>query len=294
MSPSLSPSHNAARLGALAVAAVAACLLAAPAQAAVTSCTGTLSGVTVDELVVPSGASCTLANVTVLGNVMVRPTGSLDAPSTTVHIGGSVDVRDNASFVASTSSTMDTGGLLTVGGSIRALTGSTLDIFTKNFEIGGAVRAQGADSVVLAPVPWTGASAAIGDLVTVLWTENVWVGGAEVGGNVRVVGSGNSYGVQVGGNDVDGSIVVINSAATAPPVPTVFAIFGNTVAGDVVFSNNDTTGTIEPPLIGSNTIGGSLVCWNNVPAHQRPARGPVPQHRGREQGRAVLGALTLA
>jgi hypothetical protein len=273
----LGRTRHAARGGVLALAAAAACLPVSPAQAAVTSCTGTLSGVTVDELVVPHRASCTLENVTVAGNVIVRPAGSLDAPSTTVRIGGSIDVRDDASFVASTSSTMDTGGLLTVGGSIRAGVGATLDIFTKNFEIAGAVRTQSADSLVLAPVPWLGSSARIGDLVTALYTENVFVGGAEVHGNVRVVGSGNTYGVQVGGNDVSGSIVVINSAAIAPPVPTKFAIVGNTVTDNVVFSNNNTEGTIEPPLIGSNTIGGSLVCWANVPAPTNdPPGGPYP------------------
>ena len=44
-----------------------------------------------------------------------------------------------------------------------------------------------------------------------------------------------------------------------------------------MFSNNDTTGTIEPPLIGSNTIAGSLVCWANNPAPTNdPPGGPFP------------------
>lgn len=261
----------------IAAAAVAAVVPVTPAHATVTSCTGTLSGVTIDELVVPHGASCTLQNVTVAGRVIVRPGGELEAPSTTLHVGGSIDVRDDAAFVASTSVTMDTGGLLTVGGSIRAATGSTLAISSKNFDIAGAVRTQGADIVLLAPVPWLGSGAAIGDLVTILWSESVEVGGVELDGNLRIVGSGDTYGVGVGGNDVSGSVVVINSAATAPPVPTTFAIFGNTVGGDVVFSNNDTTGTIEPPLIGSNTIAGSLVCWANNPAPTNdPPGGPYP------------------
>ena len=276
MSTLLSPARIAPRLGVIA-AAVAAALPVTPAHAAVTSCTGTLSGVTIDELVVPAGAFCTLQNVTVAGRVTVRPGGTLDAPSTTLHIGGSIDVRDDAAFVSSTSSTMDTGGVLTVGGSIRAVAGSTLAISTKNFDIAGAVRVQGADVVLLAPVPWLGHSAAIGDLVTILWSESVEVDGVELDGNLRIVGSGNTHGVGVGGNDVSGSVVVINSAATAPPVPTTFAIFGNTVGGDVVFSNNDTTGTIEPPLIGSNTIAGSLVCWANDPAPTNdPPGGPFP------------------
>jgi hypothetical protein len=277
MSTRLSSPRIAPRLGVIAAVAVAAALPVTPAQAAVTSCTGALSGVTIDELVVPHGASCTLQNVTVGGRVIVRPGGVLDAPSTTLHIGGSIEVRDDATFAASTSSNMDTGGLLTVGGSIRATTGSRLEISSKNFDIAGAVRIQGADIVYLAPAPWLGHSAAIGEPVTILWSESVEVYGVELDGNLRIVGSGNTYGVGVGGNDVSGSVVVINSAATAPPVPTTFAIAGNTVAGDVVFSNNDTTGTIEPPLIGRNTIAGSLVCWANDPAPTNdPPGGPYP------------------
>jgi hypothetical protein len=259
------------------LAAAALLVAAAPAHAAVTTCTGTLSGVTVDELLVPSGAACTLENVNVLGDVTVRPTGSLDAPSTAVAIGGSVDVRNDASFRSSTSSTTDTGGRLTVGGSIRAGSGSTLSITSKNLDIGGAVRSNSARSVTLAPVPWLGSSGRIGGLVTLLYTDGVEVDGLEIGDNLRISGSGDVFGVGVGGNDVDGSIVVINAQATAPPRPTTFAIFGNTVADDVVFSNNDTTGTIEPPLIGSNTIAGSLVCWANTPAPTNdPPGGPYP------------------
>ena len=50
---------------------------AATAHAANTSCTGTLSGSITGDVVVPNGASCTLSNATVTGDVQVRPNASL-------------------------------------------------------------------------------------------------------------------------------------------------------------------------------------------------------------------------
>jgi hypothetical protein len=261
---------------ALSVFALLGAAGAAAAQAPAT-CTGTLSGASVSSLVIPAGASCTVSNVAVVGDVEVRDGATLDAPSTTFSVGGSVTVGAGATFFSTTSSSIDTGGSLIVGGSIRAAAGSRLGVTSKNFEIAGSVTASGSRFVTLAPVPWIGFSAAIGGDVSVNGAGSVAVLDVNIGGSVKILGSGDVRGVEVGFSTVGGSVTVTGSDATNPAGPTVFSIVFNTVARSILFNANDTTGTIRPPLIGGNTVGGNLICAANTPAptNDEPG-GPFP------------------
>src|SRR5215210_5756786 len=86
-------------------ALVAACLtatvgtlLAAPAATANTTvCTGTLDAVTVDHIVVPSGASCTLNGTQVSGGITVEAGATLRGNINT-YIVGSIVVQQDAVF----------------------------------------------------------------------------------------------------------------------------------------------------------------------------------------------------
>ena len=67
---------------ALILAAPALVAGAATVHAANTNCTGTLTGSITGNIVVPSGASCTLSNITVTGNVQVLQNASLTVDAT--------------------------------------------------------------------------------------------------------------------------------------------------------------------------------------------------------------------
>jgi hypothetical protein len=67
--------------------------------AADTNCTGTLSGNIAGKVVVPSGASCTLSDATITGNVQVLQNASLtiDATQQPTTINGSIQASNCAS-----------------------------------------------------------------------------------------------------------------------------------------------------------------------------------------------------
>src|SRR5438093_10012985 len=80
-----------------------ALILAAPSlvasssvRAADTSCTGPLTGTISGNILVPSGASCTLSDVTVTGNVHVLQNASLtvDATQQPATIGGNIQATN--------------------------------------------------------------------------------------------------------------------------------------------------------------------------------------------------------
>jgi hypothetical protein len=90
------------RLVHAAAVAVAALLLGGPSgYAANTNCTSTLNGNLAGTVVVPTGASCTLSNATVTGDVQVRQNASLtvDATAQPTTIGGNVEAVGCASAI---------------------------------------------------------------------------------------------------------------------------------------------------------------------------------------------------
>jgi hypothetical protein len=87
------------RLVHAAAVAIATLLAGGPlGYAANTNCTSTLSGNLAGTVVVPTGASCTLSNATVTGDVQVRQNASLtlDATEQPTTIGGNVDAVNYA------------------------------------------------------------------------------------------------------------------------------------------------------------------------------------------------------
>jgi feruloyl esterase len=83
------------------------------AHAANTSCTGTLNGNIRGNIVVPNGASCTLSDATVAGNVQVQQNANLtvDATQQPTTIGGNVVATNCASALLE--------GGVTVGGNVQ-------------------------------------------------------------------------------------------------------------------------------------------------------------------------------
>ena len=138
-----------------------------PAAAEERTCRGTLGTITVDNLRVPSGASCTLQGTTVKGTVKVESKGTLVASR--IRVVGNVQAENAARVVVRDGSR--------VGGSVQIVQG-------------GAARVVG--------------SAVNGDI---LYDENRRALAAVrnvVGGNVQAFQ--NSGGVEIRGNRIDGNL----------------------------------------------------------------------------------------
>jgi DUF4097 and DUF4098 domain-containing protein YvlB len=91
----------------------AAIAFAAPAQAEEFTCTGTLGAVSLDNIFVPDGATCTLNGTRANGNVVVGTGATLDA--TSIKINGNVQA-EGAAFVRVV-------GNSSVGGSVQIVQG---------------------------------------------------------------------------------------------------------------------------------------------------------------------------
>jgi hypothetical protein len=214
-----------------------------------TMCSGQLSGVTVERLVVPVGQTCTATDVTVSEDVRVRQDATLDATNIVVDDG----VRVGA------------GGSLLIGGMTN--------------EIGDDVIARDAVRVGLSRSGLIGSSFHVGGDVVVTGAEQgVGIGGLTVEGDIVVRRSGAENGIGVNGNVVGGSILIVNNTIVGAERPSDIDVFGNTVEDDLVVSHNDATNAFEPTFVGSNTIvDGDLVCRHNIPeVVNDPPGGPFP------------------
>lgn len=155
----------AAALALLAVPAVVL-LTPTPALADERVCRGTLGAVTVDDLRVPSGATCTLDGTRVEGNLQVERGATLRAQA--VRVDGNVQ-GEGARLVRVVGSQ--------VGGSVQV-------------EQGGAATVNG--------------TRVQGDLQYDAMRQQLVANRNVVGGNVQVVG--NSGGVRLVGNRIDGGL----------------------------------------------------------------------------------------
>jgi hypothetical protein len=150
-----------------AVITIAALASAPPALAEERSCRGSLGAITVDNLRVPSGASCSLQGTFVKGTVKVERGATLVASS--VRVVGNVQAENAARVIVREGSR--------VGGSVQVVQG-------------GAARVTG--------------SAVNGDI---LYDENrraLAVLRTTVGGNVQAFQ--NTGGVEIRGNRIDGNL----------------------------------------------------------------------------------------
>lgn len=96
----------------------AAILAATPAIAEEFICTGTMGAVSLDNVFVPDGASCTLDRTRMNGNVVVGTGASLSA--TSVSINGNLQA-EGAAFVG-------VGGYSIIGGSVQIVQGGAATI----------------------------------------------------------------------------------------------------------------------------------------------------------------------
>jgi hypothetical protein len=92
-------------------------------------CVGLVTAVNQENVIVPSGASCTLSGVTLTGNVKVEPRGLLVAR--TVNIGGSVQATEHRAVTITANSVVTGDVQISQGGSARVAStrmGGTLEV----------------------------------------------------------------------------------------------------------------------------------------------------------------------
>lgn len=152
----------------ISVAALCATILVAPAaHAEERKCRGTLGRITVDNLRVPEGATCTLNGTTVKGTIKVETHATLLADS--VRVVGNVQAEDAKKVVVRNGSR--------VGGSVQVVQGGSGRVVATNVKGDILYDDQG------------GKVAAIR---------------STVGGNIQAFQ--NSGGVEIRGNRVDGNL----------------------------------------------------------------------------------------
>lgn len=235
------------------VAALAAVLVLVPAaHAEVTTCEGELEGAVVDDLVVPSGATCSLSETEVLGNATIEPKAFLDGDAA---IHGNVSVGSDAGLAMSDSSI----------GADLACTGCRVVSLSFMYGIGGDVR------------------------ITAMMTDaGVFFDGVPIGGNLEVTGNSVIANPQFPGalqfidTHVDGNLVVSDNVGNAgffytfvdgdleivrnvagPQTPfdsVAFDVVNSFVAGSLEFSLNEGTSVVQ-----ENYVGDVLHCHGNRP-----------------------------
>jgi hypothetical protein len=114
-----------------AVAAAGLAFSASPASAQDLTCTGTVGAVTVDNVVVPAFATCTLDGTRVNGSVEVEAGGALRA--TRVNVAGSIQATDHRFVVVAGSR---------LGGSIQLDNGGRSTV--RNTTLAGDIQVVGA------------------------------------------------------------------------------------------------------------------------------------------------------
>jgi hypothetical protein len=87
-------------------------------------------------------------------------------------------------------------------------------------------------------------------------------------GNVHLFGTtaaGPHAGIRLNGISIGGNLFISKSNLSLVAAPfDGWAVFGNTIGGNVQLRDNTFTGTLFAPF-GANTIGGSLICVGNTP-----------------------------
>lgn len=107
---------------------LAGTLVGAPSvQAEERTCRGTIGAVTVDNLRVPSGATCTLNGTTVMGTIKIETNARLSASN--VRVVGNVQAEGHRSVTLVSS---------TIGGSVQLLQGASASV--RNNRVTGDVQ----------------------------------------------------------------------------------------------------------------------------------------------------------
>lgn len=178
-------------------------------------CTGTLTG-SFDEVIVPVGATCTLAGSTVKGNVKALENARLFMSDT--HVGGNVE-GDKAAVVQVSGGTVD--------GNIQIKDG------TSSGELGAAV---------------TGGTIVTGGDIQIekMNTARILVADARVlKGNIQIVENSTSGSLEILRNHVAGNLQVFKNRGGGNKV-----VSGNTVSQDLQCKENSSPFTGGPNSAG--------------------------------------------
>lgn len=234
---------SAALLLALATALV---IMAVPvAAAAPTECTGTLAAVTVDNVVVPSGAHCEMVGTTVTGNVLVRAGASLRASGS--NISGHVIGRDTAWVCLQVGSELG-GNFDVTGGNLGTTTG-----FDINVMVGGNAKVSENAGLTFIDAAQVGGNIDVSENTGTLEIEH-----NTVGGNVKIA---------------DNTVPAVYTGGPATPafggcgIPTSFILNSGGMSVLNNTADNSNMHVIRNSGPGSKTVVQNtvknLVCLNN-------------------------------
>jgi hypothetical protein len=198
-------------------------------------------GVISGNLVVPTGATCTLNGVTVGGNVSVGEGATLNVAADS-NIGGTINAeRCNSVFLL--------GNPISVDGNLR--------IENCTGESGYQVTSGPAPGITIG-----GNFACENNAGPCLAT------GGKVAGNVLFIN--NSGGSQLFGVTIGGNLWVNENSATLPG-SEVAVVVHSTIGGNVTV--NDNSGH-QDAIVGANVIDGNLQCQGNGPGVSDDNVGP--------------------
>src|SRR4051794_22687357 len=187
----------------IALSAVVPTAAQAQADLADTQCVGMIGPVTVDNIVVPGGATCVLSNTKVKGNVLVKEDGRLQANGAIVD----GNVRANKAKSALLQFSSQVKGNLSIKNTTDPAATSGFDI---NVRVGGNAEFEANKS-------------------------RVFVDAAMVGGNLTVTKNVNPSVLEVEFNTVGGGVKVEKNAV---PTGTSMTVLGNAVGDKMVVSRN--------------------------------------------------------
>jgi hypothetical protein len=200
-------------------------VLAKPAWAEDTECTGVLTGEH-ENVIVPEGADCTLSGARVSGDVQVREEGTLLSQGATID--GSV-LGPNVRWIVLQFETQ-------VGGDVR-IKGANAG-FESGFDVNVRVG---------------------GDALIEKNQGSVFVDGAIVEGNLEVSKNIPSRRIHVEFNTVGGNIKVEKNVIQSP---IFMSVLGNQVTGNLQVLKNTGTGSKQ---VVNNTVSENLQCFDNDP-----------------------------
>jgi hypothetical protein len=214
-------------------------VIATNARAQVTSCSGVLTGSTIQRnLFVPDGATCTLHDVRVVGNVLVGTNASLQLGADT-KIGGNIlaascNQVEEVKLNGVTQTPIFIGGNVEINNCTAASLGSSPGSDFPSFTVRGNLSCENnGDFCVLDSV--------------------------QIGGNARLIN--NQAGVNVFRATIGGNLSVNENSCTLQGCE-VAVVVNSRVGGNVEV--NDNSGP-QDSGVGGNVIGGNLRCQGNTP-----------------------------
>jgi hypothetical protein len=238
------------KLLAAAVLVAGAVLAGAPAvQAAAdaTRCEGELTGAVVDDLVVPSGATCILGETEVVGNVEVETNASLRGDFATIH--GDVTLAAGAALILGDSA---------VGGDITC-SGCRTVVLTFMFDPTGQIDSSGDVEITGMTEGNVGIDGwRMADLeVTGSTGEFTFI---DVHAAQNLLFEGNTGNAGFFFTFVRGDMEVVGNTSAGGGFPADFTLMASSVGKDLVFSDN-----IGSSELTENVAGKRLECFSNDP-----------------------------